>query len=91
MQYLWLFSMEFGGVLWFENLTMADPFYLLPLLTSCSLYLQGGRTFVSKTATVHRWQHLFQRVSNFFRAMNGLQGRILYQKKACGESYLLLL
>jgi len=33
-------SMETGGVLWFENLTMADPFYLLPLLTSCSLFLQ---------------------------------------------------
>jgi YidC/Oxa1 family membrane protein insertase len=32
--------METGGALWFENLCMADPFYLLPLLTSSTLYLQ---------------------------------------------------
>ena len=32
--------MEVGGILWFENLTMADPFYLLPILTSASIYLQ---------------------------------------------------
>lgn len=33
-------SMETGGILWFENMTMMDPFYLLPLMTSCSLFLQ---------------------------------------------------
>jgi hypothetical protein len=32
--------METGGALWFENLCMSDPFYLLPLLTSTTLYLQ---------------------------------------------------
>jgi len=33
-------SLGTGGFLWFENLAMADPFYLLPLLTSTTLYLQ---------------------------------------------------
>merc|ERR1719186_2245210 len=33
-------SLEEGGVLWFENLTMMDPFYALPLLTSASIFLQ---------------------------------------------------
>lgn len=33
-------SMTTGGLYWFENLTLADPFYLLPLLTSSTLYLQ---------------------------------------------------
>ncbi len=37
---LFYFSMEQGGVLWFENLTMIDPFYALPVFTSLSLYLQ---------------------------------------------------
>ena len=35
-------SMSTGGALWFENLTLADPFYLLPILTSVSLYIQVG-------------------------------------------------
>lgn len=33
-------SMDTGGFLWIENLTMADPFYLLPFLTSTTLYIQ---------------------------------------------------
>jgi len=33
-------SMSSGGLFWFENLTMADPFYILPLMTCCSTYLQ---------------------------------------------------
>lgn len=33
-------SMTTGGLYWFENLTLADPFYLLPILTSSTLYLQ---------------------------------------------------
>jgi len=33
-------SMETGGLLWFENMTLMDPFYILPFATSCSLYLQ---------------------------------------------------
>jgi len=33
-------SMESGGLLWFENMTLMDPFYILPFATSCSLYLQ---------------------------------------------------
>jgi len=33
-------SMEEGGALWFENLTMMDPFYGLPLLTTATLFLQ---------------------------------------------------
>jgi len=33
-------SMTSGGILWFENLTMADPFYLLPILTCCTTFLQ---------------------------------------------------
>jgi len=33
-------SMSTGGILWFENLTVTDPFYLLPLMTCCTTYLQ---------------------------------------------------
>merc|ERR1712059_20319 len=33
-------TMKTGGLAWFTNLTLTDPFYLLPLLTSGSLYLQ---------------------------------------------------
>jgi len=43
---VWIFllcSMETGGALWFENLCMADPFYLLPILTSSTLYLQVAK------------------------------------------------
>lgn len=30
-------SLETGGVLWFENLTLADPYYALPIFTSLTL------------------------------------------------------
>jgi len=33
-------SMTTGGLFWFENLTVKDPFWILPLLTSSTLYLQ---------------------------------------------------
>jgi len=33
-------SMASGGIFWFEDLTLCDPFYLLPFLTSSTLYLQ---------------------------------------------------
>jgi YidC/Oxa1 family membrane protein insertase len=33
-------SLSRGGLLWFDDLTLADPFYVLPLITSASLYLQ---------------------------------------------------
>merc|ERR1719411_1022939 len=33
-------SMKTGGLFWFSNLTLTDPFYLLPILTSSSLFLQ---------------------------------------------------
>lgn len=33
-------SMMHGGLFWFEDLTIADPFYLLPLMTSTSMFLQ---------------------------------------------------
>jgi len=32
-------SLKTGGTLWFQNLAAADPFYLLPLLTSASLFI----------------------------------------------------
>ncbi|KMY98889.1 mitochondrial inner membrane protein OXA1L [Drosophila simulans] len=32
-------SMRDGGLFWFTDLTMADPYYLLPLITSATLYL----------------------------------------------------
>ena len=33
-------SMTSGGALWFDNLTIADPFCLLPLITSATLFVQ---------------------------------------------------
>ncbi|EDW69562.1 mitochondrial inner membrane protein OXA1L [Drosophila virilis] len=32
-------SMRDGGLFWFTDLTLADPFYLLPVITSATLYL----------------------------------------------------
>eukprot|EP00092_Neocalanus_flemingeri_P071851 GFUD01088335.1.p1 GENE.GFUD01088335.1~~GFUD01088335.1.p1 ORF type:complete len:461 (-),score=78.87 GFUD01088335.1:34-1416(-) len=40
MAYTPVESLSTGGILWFENLTICDPFYLLPLLTSATLFLQ---------------------------------------------------
>jgi len=40
MAYCPVESMTIGGLFWFENLTVKDPYYLLPLLTSSTLYLQ---------------------------------------------------
>ena len=31
-------SMTHGGLFWFTDLTMCDPYYLLPLLTSVTLW-----------------------------------------------------
>jgi hypothetical protein len=47
--------METGGALWFENLCMSDPFYLLPLLTSTTLYLQ---VFI-ETGTISTLENFF--------------------------------
>jgi len=33
-------SMKEGGMLWFPDLTMADPYYALPILTSLTLFMQ---------------------------------------------------
>ena len=33
-------SMMHGGLFWFEDLTVADPFYALPVLTSLTMFLQ---------------------------------------------------
>ena len=33
-------SMMSGGLFWFHDLTIPDPYYLLPFFTSASLYLQ---------------------------------------------------
>ncbi|CAK9828329.1 Mitochondrial inner membrane protein OXA1L [Anthophora retusa] len=32
-------SLKYGGLWWFTDLTIADPYYLLPLCTSATLYL----------------------------------------------------
>jgi len=40
MAYCPVESMSTGGLFWFENMTMTDPFYLLPFLTSATMYLQ---------------------------------------------------
>jgi YidC/Oxa1 family membrane protein insertase len=33
-------SMMHGGLFWFEDLTIADPFYALPVMTSITMFLQ---------------------------------------------------
>ena len=33
-------SLTTGGILWFENLTLTDPYYLLPLTTCLTTYYQ---------------------------------------------------
>ena len=33
-------SMMSGGMLWFNDLTIPDPYYALPILTATSLYIQ---------------------------------------------------
>lgn len=32
-------SMQTGGMLWFQDLTVADPYYLLPVIITGTLYL----------------------------------------------------
>ena len=32
--------MKGGGLSWFSDLTVADPYYILPLLTSATLFIQ---------------------------------------------------
>ena len=33
-------SMKTGGLSWFTDLTVPDPYYILPLLTSVTLFIQ---------------------------------------------------
>ena len=33
-------SLSTGGILWFENLSITDPYYLLPLITCLTTYYQ---------------------------------------------------
>jgi len=40
MAYCPVESLTTGGTLWFENLTLKDPFWALPVLTSATLYTQ---------------------------------------------------
>ena len=39
MCYLPVESFTWGGLAWFGDFTVADPYYLLPALTSATLYL----------------------------------------------------
>lgn len=32
-------SMKEGGLFWFEDLTVPDPYYLLPIITSTTLFI----------------------------------------------------
>lgn len=32
-------SMRTGGLFWFTDLTLPDPYYLLPILTSATMWL----------------------------------------------------
>ena len=32
-------SLTRGGALWFENLTVPDPYYLLPLISTATLFV----------------------------------------------------
>ncbi|CAF1360777.1 unnamed protein product [Adineta steineri] len=32
-------SMMFGGMLWFPDLTVPDPYYILPVFTACTMFL----------------------------------------------------
>lgn len=44
-------SFKDGGLWWFKDLTLSDPYYILPLLTSVSLYavIKTGVEFGNKT------------------------------------------
>ena len=33
-------SMKTGGLSWFSDLTVPDPYYILPILTSVTLFIQ---------------------------------------------------
>lgn len=43
-------TMLTGGALWFENLTLPDPFFILPLMTSATLWLQMKYGFEGSVA-----------------------------------------
>ncbi|KAM9330013.1 mitochondrial inner membrane protein OXA1L [Gastrophryne carolinensis] len=38
MAYLPVPSLQTGGLWWFSDLTMADPFYILPMVVTCSMW-----------------------------------------------------
>merc|ERR1711962_1221502 len=50
-------SMKYGGILWFPDLTIGDPYYILPLFNALSLLLQmelGVETMAA--ASMPKWQ-----------------------------------
>ena len=54
-------SFSTGGILWFENLCMTDPYYLLPLITCCTTYLQvGPRPGTHECIIVYLFIDIFQ-------------------------------
>ena len=67
MAYYPLESMKDEGLFWFKDLTVADPFYLLPLATSASLFavLKMGIEFGNRGNTVGQTAVLIQNVMKY--------------------------
>ena len=60
-------SLSTGGILWFENLAMTDPYYLLPFITCCTTYLQVRFIMVSK-------KDMGMFISVYFQLKTGAEG-----------------
>ncbi|CAG0917941.1 unnamed protein product [Notodromas monacha] len=68
-------SMTTGGMLWFTDLTVPDPFYALPLITCCTMYLTiklgaDGASLANQQAAMARTVLKFMPIAIFPFIMN---------------------
>jgi len=62
MSYLPVESMKTGGILWFTDLTAADPYYILPLLASATILLtiETGSDAAVATVDMKKMKYVFR-------------------------------
>jgi len=60
-------SFKTGGLFCFTDLTVCDPYYVLPILTSATLFLsiEVGRSFLSNFDSEISDFYLFQLIPSF--------------------------
>lgn len=83
-------SLKTGGLWWFTDLTVTDPYYLLPLLTSAGLFLVTEHSMKSASAINPLMQYVMRGIPviTFLFAMNFPGVRYIYFlfMALCGHS-----